>query len=150
MCIRDTKRHSLQRASVDMKIFRKICLAGPSSGSGPVSPHPSYAEDPRTGCSSTGGVSLEWSRETEAHPLTCCPHCFHASQDMEGFVGTLLSHVQLFIPQPSPQGESFSSGLVLIHSLSNLYLCLQLPQSRCRTLHLALLNFRKINTANTA
>lgn len=34
----------------------------------------------------------------------------------------------------------FPTGLLLIHSLSSLYSCLGLPQPRCRTLHLALLN----------
>ena len=36
---------------------------------------------------------------------------------------------------------SFSAGLLSIHSLPNLSLCLGLPRPMCRTLHLALLNF---------
>lgn len=107
MSIKDTKRHSLQRASMDMKIFRKICLAGPSSGSGPVSPHPSYAGDPRTGCSSTGGVSLEWSRETitsfDLLPtlLSCIP----------GY-GGLCGHIAVSCSAFHP--SAFSSGRVLL------------------------------------
>ena len=37
--------------------------------------------------------------------------------------------------------KSFSAGLLSIHSLSSLYLCLGLPQPMCRTFHLALFNF---------
>lgn len=51
---------------------------------------------------------------------------------------------------PSATPKSSSSGLVRIHPLPNLYLCFGLPQPRCKTWHLALLNFSKINTTNTA
>jgi len=37
--------------------------------------------------------------------------------------------------------KSFSSGLLSVHSLPSLYLCLGLPQPICRTLHLALFSF---------
>ena len=37
--------------------------------------------------------------------------------------------------------KSFLAGLLSIHSLPSLYLCLRLPQPMCRALHLALLNF---------
>jgi len=40
--------------------------------------------------------------------------------------------------------KSFSSGLVSSHSPPSLYRCLGLPRPRCRTLHLALLNFRML------
>ena len=37
--------------------------------------------------------------------------------------------------------KPFLTGLLSIHSFPSLYLCVGLPQSMCRTLHLALLNF---------
>ena len=44
--------------------------------------------------------------------------------------------------------KSFSSELLSSHSLPNLYLCLVFPFSRCRTLHLALLNFMRLAWAH--
>jgi len=44
--------------------------------------------------------------------------------------------------------KSFSSGLLSIHSLPSLYLYLGLPQPRCRTLHLALLNLMRLTQAH--
>jgi len=44
--------------------------------------------------------------------------------------------------------KSFSSELLSSHSLPSLYLCLGLPRLRCRTLHLALLNFMRLAWAH--
>ncbi|KAK4829612.1 hypothetical protein QYF61_005739 [Mycteria americana] len=44
--------------------------------------------------------------------------------------------------------KSFSSGLLSIHSLPSLHLCLGLPRPMCRTLHLALLNFMRFAGAH--
>ena len=54
----------------------------------------------------------------------------------------MLSFSSINIP------KSFSSGLLSSHSQPNLYLCLSVPQSRCRTLHLALLNFMRLAWAH--
>ena len=43
--------------------------------------------------------------------------------------------------------KSFTSGLLSSHSLPSLYLCLGLPLPKCRTLHLALLNFMRVTWA---
>jgi len=58
-----------------------------------------------------------------------------AAQDMVGFLGcvsTLLGHVELYFNQTL---KSFSSGLLSIHSLPSLYLCLELPRPMCLGLH---------------
>ena len=44
--------------------------------------------------------------------------------------------------------KSFSSELLSNHSLPGLYLCLGLPQPRCRTLHLAWLTFMRLAWAH--
>ncbi|KAK4831169.1 hypothetical protein QYF61_015639 [Mycteria americana] len=46
--------------------------------------------------------------------------------------------------------KSFSSGLLSIHSLPSLYLCLGLPRPMCRTLHLALLNFMRFTWSHSS
>ena len=48
----------------------------------------------------------------------------------------------------TPPPKSFSSGLLSICSLPSLYLYLELPWPRCRTLHLALLNFMRFTQAH--
>ncbi|KAK4824839.1 hypothetical protein QYF61_020212 [Mycteria americana] len=72
---------------------------------------------------------------------------FEAAQDTVGFLGckrTLPARVQLCIHQYL---KSFSTGLLSIHSLLSLYLCLGLPQLTRRTLPLALLNFMRFTRA---
>ncbi|KAK4818489.1 hypothetical protein QYF61_014219 [Mycteria americana] len=59
---------------------------------------------------------------------------------------TLLAHVQLFSHQYSP--KSFSAGLHSITSSSSLYWNRGLPRTRCRTLHLALLNLMRFTQAH--
>ena len=55
------------------------------------------------------------------------------------------THGQLMLTLPSTDTlKSFSSGLLSSHSLLNLYLCLGLSWPRCRTLHLAWLNFMRL------
>ena len=59
------------------------------------------------------------------------------------------THFQLILNLLSTDTpKSFSSGLFSSHFLFNLYLCLGSCQSRCRTLHLALLNFMRLAWAH--
>ena len=51
------------------------------------------------------------------------------------------AHCPVLLSSSASTPKSFSSGLLSIHSLPSLYLCLGLSWPRCRTLHLAMLNF---------
>lgn len=54
----------------------------------PTGPFLSWAEDPRTGCSTPGDVSEGQRIRAQSRPLTCWPHCFWCSaQDAAGFLG---------------------------------------------------------------
>lgn len=62
----------------------------PSSGFAATAPCPLSVGDPRTGCSSLGGVSQAQSRGGESPASACCPDPFVA-QDSFGFLGCRLS-----------------------------------------------------------
>lgn len=86
---------------------------------------------------------------TGAGPTALCQHMVGKRMLWPGFLGcecTLLAHIQLFIHQCL----QVSTGLLSVCSLPSLHLCLGLPQSRCRTLHLALWNFRRFAVSQPA
>jgi len=59
------------------------------------------------------------------------------------------AHCQLMLSFLSTStAKSFSSGLLSIHSLPSLYLCLGLPQPMCLTLHVTMLNFMRFARAH--
>ena len=56
------------------------------------------------------------------------------------------THCQLMLSLSSTNAlKSFSSGLLLCHFLPSLYLCLGLPQPRCKILHFALLKLMRFS-----
>ncbi|KAK4815290.1 hypothetical protein QYF61_026195 [Mycteria americana] len=94
------------------------------------------------------GPPLDPLQQVHVFPVLRAPELDTALQDTVGFLGCkciLPGHVELFIHH-LPQ--SFSSGLLSIHSPPSLYLCLALPQPMCRTLHLALLKLMRFTWAH--
>jgi len=81
---------------------------------------------------------------------------FKESEDLSAFYmfdgwlsDSASAHYQLMLNLSSTDiPKSFYSGLLSSHSPPSLYLYLGLPQPRCRTFHLALLNFMRLAWAH--
>ena len=95
----------------------------PSSGSALTTPRLSCAECSGAGHRTPGEVSPEQNRGAESPPSTCWPCLFDAAQDTFGLLGS--AHCQVMLSFSSTNNpKSFSSGLLSIHVLPSLYLCL--------------------------
>jgi len=108
----------------------------------------SSAEGSRAGHRTPRGSQQSGAKGQNPLPQPAGHTAGDAAQGMVGFLGcehTFLGHAELIVSQ---HPKSFSPGLLSFHSPSSLYLCLGLPQLRCRTLHLALLNFMRFAQAH--
>lgn len=128
-----------------------------SSGSALTSPCPSYTRAPEAECSTAGWdltrveymgtitsltvlskllsvqLKIQLSFWVQVHVSSFCWGCFFLID---------------FLPPRSSLPKSFTWWLLSIHFPPSLYLCLELPQPGCRTLHLALLNFIRFEQAH--
>ena len=116
----------------------------PSSGLTPTGPCPSCAEGSTAGCRNPGEVSPEQrGRIPSLHLLAILllmqPRTHLAFWAASAHCQLMSSFLSISTPKP------FSSGLLLISSSPSQYWFQGLPQPKCRTLHLALLNLMMLN-----
>jgi len=112
------------------------------SGPSPTGPCPFCAGGSRAGHHTPGGVSPELSRGAESPHLDLLAKLLLMQHSIWLAFWAVSTHCWVMFSFSSTNTcKSFSSELLSLHSLPSLYSCRGLPQPRCRTLHLALLNF---------